>query len=136
MLLNQEQTVLVLPGLRGSRPSGLPADWAHVDQHDWDQPLRGDWIARLEDVLLATPAPAVLVAHGLGCALVLAWAAVSRSTDRIRGAVLLEPVDLADKPLRSWPPLPFDRLPFPSVVLHDARGVDVQALTKFQESSS
>jgi len=128
--------VLVLPGLRGSLPGGLPAGWARVDQHDWDQPLRGDWIARLEDVLLATPAPAVLVAHGLGCALVLAWAAVSRSTDRVRGAVLLEPADLARAPLRSWPPLPFDRLPFPSVVIHDACDVDVRALTKFQESSS
>ena len=67
--------VWLLPGWQNSDPGHWQSRWerAHgyqrVDQHDWMRPLRGDWIARLEDVLLDLdcPQPAVLVAHSLGC---------------------------------------------------------------------
>ena len=67
------RNVLILPGWQGSGPEHWQSRWerAHgytrVEQHDWQRPLRGDWIARLEDVLLACDEPAVLVAHSLGC---------------------------------------------------------------------
>ena len=60
--------VLVLPGWQGSGPSHWQSLWElrhgyrRVEQHDWDRPLRGDWIARLEDVVLGCDEPAVLVA--------------------------------------------------------------------------
>ena len=60
------------------------SQWAYqvLEQHDWMRPLRGDWIARLEEVLLnhaaTNPQPCVLVAHSLGCLLMAAWAAHSR----------------------------------------------------------
>ncbi|MBK3018659.1 hypothetical protein FKK32_29435, partial [Klebsiella pneumoniae] len=43
----------------------------HGEQADWQWPRRGDWMARLDEVLqqdarLQTQ-PAVLVAHSLGC---------------------------------------------------------------------
>jgi hypothetical protein len=41
--------------------------YQRVEQHDWMRPLRGDWIAQLEEVVLAAPGPVVLVAHSLGC---------------------------------------------------------------------
>ena len=73
--------VLVLPGWENSGPQHWQTLWEQrhgyrrVEQHDWMQPLRGDWIARLEDVVLSCDEPAVLVAHSLGCILVAAWAA-------------------------------------------------------------
>lgn len=85
------------------------------------QPLRGDWIARLEDVVLSTSAPAVLVAHSLGCMLVAAWASHSRNTHRVKAALLVAPGDVAQEALRpvlaSWSPIPLQTLPFKSTLV-------------------
>ena len=65
--------ILILPGWQNSGPDHWQSRWEclygyqRVEQHDWMRPLRGDWIAQLEAVLLADEAPAVLVAHSLGC---------------------------------------------------------------------
>ena len=80
--------VLVLPGWQSSGPDHWQSRWEaehgyeRVQQHDWMRPLRGDWVARLEDVLLERSAASVrpggpafvLAAHSLGCSLVAAWA--------------------------------------------------------------
>ncbi len=127
--------VLLLPGWQGSGPTHWQSRWERrhgyrrVEQHDWMRPLRGDWIARLQDTVLdlesgrAPDAPAriVLVAHSLGCQLVAAWAAHSRLARRIGGALLVAPDDprrdeLAAM-LTSWSPVVLQRLPFPAVVL-------------------
>ncbi len=122
--------VLILPGWQGSGPGHWQSRWerAHgyrrVEQHDWMRPLRGDWIARLEDVLLSggvePDEPAVLVAHSLGCVLVSAWAAHSRNTHRVKGALLVAPPDVERDDLRqtlnSWAPIPVLPLPFKTVV--------------------
>ncbi|MGB4361802.1 MAG: alpha/beta hydrolase, partial [Rhodoferax sp.] len=48
--------ILILPGWQGSGPQHWQSLWQarhgypRVEQHDWLRPLRGDWIARLEDV--------------------------------------------------------------------------------------
>jgi hypothetical protein len=120
-------SVLVLPGWQGSGPKHWQSLWEErhgyrrVEQHDWTHPLRGDWIARLEDVLLGCDEPAVLVAHSLGCILVAAWASVSRNTQRVKGALLVAPGDVEREEvramLRSWTPVPLQRLPFRSVVV-------------------
>jgi predicted alpha/beta hydrolase family esterase len=85
------------------------------------QPLRGDWIARLEDVVLSTRAPAVLVAHSLGCLLVAAWASHSRNTHRVKAALLVAPGDVEQEALRpvlaSWAPIPLQTLPFKSTLV-------------------
>ena len=105
--------------------------WAHqhgytvVEQHDWLQPLRGDWLARLDEVVTDTPggeSSIVLAAHSLGCVLTVAWASVSRHTARVRGALLVAPCDVerADLPLalQRWAPIPRQRrLPFASVLV-------------------
>ncbi len=119
--------ILLLPGWQDSGPQHWQSLWQaqqgfqRVDQHDWMRPLRGDWIARLEDVLLSLNAPAVLVAHSLGCQLVAAWAAHSRNTQRVRAALLVAPADVASQELRqmlnSWSPPVLHRLPFSSTVV-------------------
>ncbi|MDP3376566.1 MAG: alpha/beta hydrolase [Hydrogenophaga sp.] len=124
--MNPDNT-LILPGWQNSGPDHWQSRWEalhgyrRVDQHDWMQPRRGDWIARLEDVILSTEGPVVLVAHSLGCILIAAWAQVSRSTDRVQGALLVAPGDAERDELRpvlpSWSPIVRQRLPFPSVLV-------------------
>ncbi len=122
--------VLILPGWQNSGPYHWQSGWerAHgyqrVEQHDWIRPLRGDWIARLEDVLLSHQVkydePAVLVAHSLGCMLIAAWAAHSRNTHRIKGALLVAPPDVEREDMRQilpgWLPVPTRPLPFKTMV--------------------
>ena len=58
--------VLILPGWLGSGPGHWQTRWEalhgdqRVEQADWTWPRRGDWMARLEEVLLESPQPAVL----------------------------------------------------------------------------
>lgn len=118
--------VLLLPGWLDSGPTHWQSLWQvalgfeRVIQHDWQQPLRGDWVTRLEDVVLAQPQdqPLVLAAHSLGCHLVAAWCAVSHSVHRVRGALLVAPPDVSrtDFPaqLHSWRKPVLNALPMPA----------------------
>ena len=130
-----DSTILLLPGWQNSGPGHWQSLWEQrhgylrVEQHDWMHPLRGDWVARLQDVVLdleqgrAPDAPAriVLVAHSLGCQLVAAWAAHSTLGHRIRAALLVAPgdpqTDAVAAVLASWAPVVLQPLPFPSVLI-------------------
>jgi uncharacterized protein len=115
-------TVLMLPGWQNSGPGHWQTLWEEqhgflrVDQDDWLRPLRGDWMARLEDSVLAQPGPVLLAAHSLGCHLVAAWAAHSANARRVTGGLLVAPPDTerTDTPpqLSSWRPMVRQRLPF------------------------
>ena len=119
--------VLLLPGWQNSGPGHWQtlwedAGWAErVQQDDWTWPRRGDWMARLDDVLLADSRPVVLAAHSLGCQLVAAWAAHSRHTRRVRAALLVAPPDTErdDTPpqLHGWRPIVRQSLPFRSLAV-------------------
>lgn len=119
--------VLVLPGWENSGPAHWQTRWEarhayrRVEQDDWLWPKRGDWMARLEEVLLESSEPAVLVAHSLGCQLVAAWAAHTRHAVRVQGALLVAPPDVerADMPpqLHGWRPIVRQRLPFKAVAV-------------------
>ena len=118
---------LLLPGWLNSDPAHWQSRWEalhgceRVRQDDWLWPRRGDWMARLDEALLDSPRPAVLIAHSLGCQLVAAWAAHSRHTARVRAALLVAPPDTerADMPsnLYNWRPIVRAHLPFPSLVV-------------------
>lgn len=118
--------VLMLPGWQGSSPDHWQSRWerlhgyTRVEQHDWMRPLRGDWIARLEDVLLSCDGPAVLVAHSLGCQHVAAWAAHSRNTHLVKAALLAAPPDVEREDVRtllpSWSPIALGKLPFKTLL--------------------
>jgi predicted alpha/beta hydrolase family esterase len=119
--------VLTLPGWQGSGPGHWQSLWEtrhgdrRVEQHDWLHPLRGDWMARLEEALLAEAESVWLAAHSLGCQLVAAWAAHSRHASRVRGALLVAPPDVErddmPPPLPGWRPIARARLPFPATVV-------------------
>lgn len=119
--------VLTLPGWQGSGPEHWQSRWEalhgfiRVEQHDWMRPLRGDWTARLQDVVLAQPTPVLLAAHSLGCLLVAWWAAHSRHATRVSGALLVAPPEIERDDLRQqipgWAPPARQRLPFASLVV-------------------
>lgn len=119
--------VLLLPGWLNSDPAHWQSRWEglhsdqRVEQTDWQWPKRGDWMARLEEVLLESDTPAVLVAHSLGCQLVAAWASHSRHTQRVAAALLvgLPDIERPDMPpqLTTWRPIARKRLPFASMAV-------------------
>jgi len=130
-----DASILLLPGWQNSGPDHWQSRWERrhgylrVEQHDWMRPLRGDWVARLQDVVLerehgrpaGAPARIVLVAHSLGCQLVAAWAAHSGLCGRVQAAFLAAPGDPQREELSSalgsWSPVVLQALPFPSVLL-------------------
>ena len=121
-------TVLLLPGWLNSDAAHWQSRWEalhghrRVEQDDWLWPRRGDWMARLDEVLLENEQPALLVGHSLGCQLVAAWAAHSQHTARVRAALLVAPPDTErdDMPpnIFNWRPIVRSRLPFASLVVY------------------
>ena len=119
--------VLLLPGWLDSGPTHWQSRWEalhadrRVQQDDWQWPKRGDWMARLDEVILESELPAVLVAHSLGCQLVAAWAAHSAHTARVKAALLVAVPDTErdDMPpnLYNWRPIVRERLPFASLMV-------------------
>lgn len=119
--------ILLLPGWQNSGPGHWQTIWEsihgdrRVEQHEWMRPLRGDWSARLEEEVLAAPGPVAFAAHSLGCILVAAWAAHSRNTHKVAGALLVAPGDVEREDLRQlipgWAPIVRQPLPFSSVLI-------------------
>jgi predicted alpha/beta hydrolase family esterase len=120
-------TVLLLPGWQNSDLAHWQSRWEtlhgdhRVEQHEWMHPRRGDWSARLEEEVLAAPGPVVLAAHSLGCILVTAWAAHSRTTHKVRAALLVAPGDVERDDLRQmipgWAPIVRQALPFRALMV-------------------
>jgi predicted alpha/beta hydrolase family esterase len=119
-------TVLILPGWKGSGPGHWQTIWQRarpelrrVEQASWTEPVLGDWADALEKAVRAAPAPVLLVAHSLACALVAHWARAG-SVARVAGALLVAPADVDDPSLgtpRTFSPMPLERLPFPSWIV-------------------
>jgi len=119
--------VLILPGLGGSGPDHWQTRWARrhpefvtVVQDDWEKPDLAAWIARLDQAVIAAPAPPVLVAHSLACLLVPLWDAACAQR-AVRSALLVAPPDPA-APAFPAEAAEFARLPrmpltFPSLVV-------------------
>ena len=126
--MKAEPRVLLLPGWLNSDAAHWQSRWEarhgfrRVEQSDWLWPRRGDWMARLDEVLLESEQPALLVGHSLGCQLLVAWAAHSQHTARVLGALLVAPPDTEreDMPpnLHNWRPIVRQRLPFAATVLY------------------
>ncbi|MFZ2738993.1 MAG: alpha/beta hydrolase [Burkholderiaceae bacterium] len=122
----KSSTVLLLPGWKNSGLDHWQSRWeatlghVRVEQHDWERPLRGDWLMQLEQAVLRNSA-ITLVAHSLGCHLVAAWAAHSRNVHRVRAALLVAPSDVEREEVRpclpSWSPIERQKLPFQSILV-------------------
>jgi len=123
----KNHNALILPGWQGSGHKHWQMRWAQlygyqvVEQHDWHRPLRGDWLARLDDVVSDLSEPIYLVAHSLGCIQVAAWAQVSAQCHKVHGALLVAPGDVEAPQMQavfsSWQPIELKRLPFNSLLI-------------------
>lgn len=119
--------VRVLPGWQSSGPAHWQSQWEvlhgfqRVEQYDWMRPLRGDWLIQLEEAVLASTRPVVLVAHSLGCIQTAAWASISQQTHRVRAALLVAPGDVEAPGLReqlpTWQPIALQPLPFATTLV-------------------
>jgi len=118
----------IVPGLGSSGPDHWQTYFEHqhpdfnrIQQRSWDAPDRAEWVATLEQALAGEDlSQVVLIAHSLGCPTVAHWAATYGH--RIKGALLVAPVDVETDAFATlaptgFGPLPLQRLPFPSKVV-------------------
>jgi predicted alpha/beta hydrolase family esterase len=74
--------VLLVPGIQNSGPAHWQSRWealhpgvSRVQQRDWDHPVCDEWVATLDAAVRAQAQPPIVVAHSLGCLVVVRWAA-------------------------------------------------------------
>jgi uncharacterized protein len=118
--------MIVVPGLGGSGHDHWQSHWARdqrgavrVEQRDWEQPDRDEWVAELNDTVRRAGGPVVLVAHSLGCHTVAHWA--HQHNGQVRAALLVAPPDIEQSAARGAPiagfgPVAANPLPFPAVL--------------------
>ena len=119
--------VIIVPGLGGSGPEHWQSRWQNrlpdvdrLEQADWDNPDRADWIQRLDTAIARAKSPPILIAHSLGCSLVACWAAQHQRP--VHAALLVATPDIesdAHTPPEThvFRPLPMTRLPFRTIVV-------------------
>ncbi len=124
---NQAIRYLIVPGWQGSADEHWQSHWqrslpnsARVEQADWLNPKREDWVAELQRSIASDPRPTILTAHSLGCITVAHWAAQAPAEllGRVQGALLVAPADVqrnnCPAALQNFAPIPQQPLPFPS----------------------
>ncbi len=123
----KDADILIVPGYTNSGPDHWQTRWQsklstarRVEQADWSNPDRDDWVEALAAAVDAATRPVVLVAHSLGVSTVVHAAASFRKP--VAGAFLVAPPDLANpeirpKHLMTFGPYPRDPLPFPSILV-------------------
>jgi len=92
--------ILILPGLGGSGPDHWQSRWAQklstarlVEQTDWLQPNRDDWVRSMLREIESADRPVALVGHSLG-SLAAASAIAGSPPGKVAAAFLVAPPDL------------------------------------------
>lgn len=118
--------VLMVPGYTNSGPGHWQSLWQQkhpeyqrVEQRDWNNPARGEWVSTLDKMLAGSDAGYLLVGHSLGCITIAHWAAQCHG--RVHAALLVAPADVerpdAPAPLHDFRPIPLTPLPFASITV-------------------
>lgn len=117
---------LIIPGWKNSGPGHWQSLWAEnlpharrLQQRDWENPDRSQWLASLSAAVDEASAPVLLIAHSLGCLVAASLPVALRG--KVAGALLVAPADVEqpDMPacLEGFSPVPRQPLPFQSVVV-------------------
>jgi len=123
------KTHLIIPGYDNSGPKHWQTYWekslpnaVRVNQRDWQNPLRDEWVATLGKAIQEIEGAKILIAHSLGCNTVLEWAKDYNGDDI--GALLVAPPDIeafTDPDLvalaRTWMPVSHHKFSFPAIVI-------------------
>jgi uncharacterized protein len=121
---------LIVPGWQGSGPGHWQSIWERknrkfrrVEQSDWHNPRRSDWIGAIQNAIQTESKPIIVVAHSLGCIALALWAEqANNAAQHVAGALLVAPPDLNQRtkltePLHDFAPMPQSSLPFPSSLI-------------------
>src|SRR3954454_14417192 len=88
-------TPVFVAGIGNSGPEHWQRRWHEripgsvwVEHDSWDEPVRDSWVHDLEEALRGVSGARVLVAHSLGCPLVMEWAMEHEDEDVV-GAFLV-----------------------------------------------
>ena len=128
---SSDTDILLIPGIDGSgtghwqqRMAKKLATARIIDQADWSRPVLADWLARLVAAVKGADRPVVLVAHSLGCWLVIHGVAALRAAgvlERVKGGFLVSvPAPARIREIDAIDPAfagAAVRLPFPAVVV-------------------
>ncbi|MEO0545920.1 MAG: alpha/beta hydrolase [Pseudomonadota bacterium] len=128
-LINSD--IVMVPGYTNSGADHWQSRWEEkmpsvrrVNQDDWHKPVVEDWTANFVSAIGTDAANTVVVAHSLGCQVVVqAMEQLSEAQKKtIAGAFLVAPPDVENpqirpKHLMTFGPYPRDPLPFPSMVV-------------------
>ncbi|MER9677050.1 alpha/beta hydrolase [Mesorhizobium sp. M0208] len=117
---------IIVPGIGGSGKAHWQTHWQQASPAmrrfspaSWDAPDFDDWVAALETAVYQASTPPVLVAHSLGCLLVVHWQLISPRS--IGGALLVTVPDPASPAFpssaRAFADAPQQRLRFPSLIV-------------------
>lgn len=124
----QDCEIFMVPGQTNSGPEHWQTRWEgrlstarRIEQRNWDQPSREDWVERIVGAIAPCPRPSVAIAHSLGViALVHAAGRLAGST--LAGMFLVAPI--GETTLietagidPAFHPVPRSPLPCPSVVI-------------------
>ncbi len=116
--------ILIVPGHTNSGEDHWQSRWERqlstarrVEQDDWHNPQKADWVARIVEAVAQAEKPVVLVGHSLGV-IAVAAAAPHLLDDKVRGAFLVGMPDVERPGFepaidRDFAPIPRDPLPFP-----------------------
>ena len=138
--------ILTIPGLWNSGPEHWQTYWEakhpfirRVEQRDFSNPDRSEWVANLEMAVTGCDRPPVLAAHSLGCSLVGQWSE-DCGGQGVLGAFLVAPSDVEapDYPVegRTFSYMPLSRLPFPSIVVASSKDqfVSIERANEFAKA--
>jgi predicted alpha/beta hydrolase family esterase len=123
-----EIKLLIIPGLGDSGQGHWQNNWLQkyknstkVVQDNWEEPIKEEWLERLNEAIQKLNSPTILVAHSLAVSLVMHWASTN-SNPNVIGALLVAPADVDSAehtPEKIWnfSPIPLVPLHFPSIVV-------------------
>lgn len=118
--------LLILPGRNNSGPQHWQTLWqerragaVRLQPVSWTDPDLSDWISALDRAIETCPAPPILVAHSMGCLLVVCWAHLHRANLSISGAFLVAPPNFKRDGFQSpsFTQIPESPLPYPALVI-------------------
>lgn len=120
-------TILLVPGYLNSAPDHWQSLWENehpnfhrVNQRDWENPNRTEWIQTLDQAVRAIATPILLVGHSCGSVLIPLWAEQC-PVHTVTGALLVAPADCeapnAIPAIKALAPMSRSPLPFPSILV-------------------